>query len=102
MFQIVAKKRVITNVSWQARTLPKWGRWPSAILKYSLEGHFIHNYPVEDKTIYVTVTNLGHIVYSNIETNSTTSIDEEGQIQWEYKHPKLMIPCNVDKEWVKR
>lgn len=30
----------------------------SAILKYSLEGHFIHKYPVEGRTMYVTVTNL--------------------------------------------
>lgn len=70
----------------------------SAILKYSLEGQFIHKYPVEGRALYVTVTNLGHIVYSDMETNSVTCIDEKGQIQWEYKHSKLMIPYSVDKD----
>lgn len=117
MLQIVAKKRVIIMTSENFTKvrqfkmeddLVPFGKFlgkvfllvacGSAILKYSLEGQFIHKYPVKGRTLYVTVTNLGHIVYSNIKTNSVTCIDETGQIQWEYKHSKLMIPNSVDKD----
>lgn len=70
----------------------------SAILKYSLEGQFIHKYPVESRTIYVTVTGQGHIVYSKMTTNSVTCMDETGQVQWEYKNPKLICPYSVDRD----
>lgn len=70
----------------------------SAILKYSLEGEFIHKYPVERRAIYVTVTELGHIVYSNGTTNTVTCINETGQTQWEYKHTRLKSPHSVDRD----
>lgn len=70
----------------------------SAILKYTLEGGFIHKYLVESRTLYVTVTDFGHIVYTNRTTGIVTCINESGQIQWQYKNPKLVSPSGVDRD----
>lgn len=70
----------------------------TAILKHSLEGRFIHKYPVTSRVLYVTVIGLGHIVNSNIETKTVTCMDELGQMQWEYKNPKLVSPYSLDKD----
>lgn len=70
----------------------------SAILKYSLGGEFIHKYPVKRRTIYVRVTEVGHIVYSNGATDTVTCINKTGQTQWEYKHHRLKNPHSVDRD----
>lgn len=70
----------------------------NAILKYSLEGLFICKYHVETGTLYLTVTELGHIVYSNGTTDTVTCINETGQTQWEYKHTRLKSPHSVDRD----
>lgn len=70
----------------------------SAILIYSLEGLFIYKYNVETATHYVTVTDLGHIVYSNGATDIVTCISETGRSQWEYKHTRLKCPHSVDRD----
>lgn len=70
----------------------------NVILKYSLEGLFIYKYNVETGTLYVTVTDVGHIVYSNGTTDTVTCINEIGQTQWEYKHTRLKSPHSVDRD----
>lgn len=44
------------------------------------------------------MTGQGHIVYSKMTTNSVTCMDETGQVQWEYKNPKLICPYSVDRD----
>ncbi|XP_062579596.1 E3 ubiquitin/ISG15 ligase TRIM25-like [Saccostrea cucullata] len=70
----------------------------SAILKYDKEGNFIHKYPVEGCSLYVTVTDRGHIVYSSVSTNTVTAMDEEGEIIWKYTSPDLVSTRGVDQD----
>lgn len=70
----------------------------NAILKYSLDGPLIRKYSVEAETLYVTVTGLGHIVFSNATKDTVTCINEAGRIQWVYKSSLLKNPQSVDRD----
>ncbi|XP_062621298.1 E3 ubiquitin-protein ligase TRIM8-like [Saccostrea cucullata] len=70
----------------------------TAILKYDMQGNFIHSYPVEKIVLNVAVTDNGHIVFSNINTNDVTAIDNQGNQLWKYSSPKLKEPRGVDKD----
>lgn len=69
-----------------------------AILKYDLQGKLVFRYPVEKSSLYVTVTHRGHIVHSNVKTDTVTCIDEKGVPLWKYVSPKLSGPCSVDRD----
>lgn len=69
-----------------------------AILKYDLQGKLVYRYPVEKSSLYMTVTHRGHIVHSNVKTDTVTCIDEKGVLLWKYVSPKLSGPCSVDRD----
>lgn len=69
-----------------------------AILKYDLQGELVYRYPVEKSSLYVAVTRRGHIVHSNVKTDTVTCIDEKGVPLWKYVSPKLSGPCSVDRD----
>lgn len=100
-FNMVREIKILTG--FRPYGLAKWNDFifvacESAILKYSLDGQLIRKYSVEDETIYVTVTGLGHIVFSNAIKDTVTCINEAGRIQWVYKSSLLKNPQSVDRD----
>lgn len=70
----------------------------TAILKYSISGHFIQSFPVGFNTLFVMVTNSGNIVYTNSNLNFVVSLNQKGKLLWKYVHQKLRLPHGVDKD----
>lgn len=70
----------------------------TAILKYNIHGRFIHEYPVDFNTLFVTVTSSGNIVFTNSKLNCVASMNASGNQLWKYMNTKLRLPHSVDKD----
>lgn len=68
----------------------------TVILKYSILGRFIQNYPVNFNTLFLAVLRSGNIVYSNTSQNCVESMDQNGYGLWKYVNAKLKSPHGVD------